>query len=501
MASTHEYRQQAHQRGFMTTDNTSTGIVTTTARSPCTLTATSFARASRLLCATVTAVCLTVIAASPPASAQGLPLIRDTEIENLLKDYARPIFKAANVASQNITMRVIRSESFNAFVADGHNVFVNTGTLTQAKTPNEVIGVIAHETGHITGGHLAALRARIARDQTKALLVGILGIGAMVAGATSRTENGREMGNVGQGVMFGGNAVITRGILSERRSQESAADQAGISFLNITHQSGRGMLEVFERFRQQEYISEQQMDPFNRTHPVATDRLAQLRDKVEKSPYANVKDDPALQLRHDLMRAKIAGFLDQPRNIANSYPASDKSLAARYARAIAANCSGKCDTAMPQVDALISEMPQNPYFHELKGDLLYAAGKPRDAVAHLRKGLTLVSSYSPMMEVNLAQAMLGSEDPTVLDDALNKLRKASVNEEDNSTAFHLMAQVYNKKKMEPLAMISTARALFIEGNFKQATIFAKRAQVGLKQGTPEWIRAEDIITFKPPQPE
>ena len=439
------------------------------------------------------------VAASTPASAQGLPLIRDTEIENLLKDYARPIFKAANVASQNIIMRVIRADSFNAFVADGHNVFVNTGTLTQSKTPNEVIGVIAHETGHITGGHLAALRARIARDQTKALLVGILGIGAMVAGATSRSDNGRELGGLGQGVMMGGNGVILRGILTERRSQEAAADQAGIGFLNATRQSGRGMLEVFERFRQQEYISEQQMDPFMRSHPVATDRLANLRDKVEKSPFANNKDDPALQLRHDLMRAKISGFLDSARTVANSYPSGDRSLAARYARAIAANCSGHCDTALGQVDALIAEQPNNPYFHELRGDLLFAAGKPRDAIPSLRKGLQLVTEYSPMMEVNLAQALLGTEDASLIDEALNRLRKAAATEEDNSTAFQLMAMAYSKKNMEPYAILSSARALFIDGRYKDASNFAKRAQRGLKPGTPEWIRAEDIITFKPPQ--
>jgi predicted Zn-dependent protease len=453
----------------------------------------------RALRAGIAVLGLSALTPSSPAHAQGLPLIRDTEIENVLKDYARPIFKAANVSAQNISMRIIRADSFNAFVADGHNVFVNTGTLTQAKTPNEVIGVIAHETGHITGGHLAALRARIARDQTKALLVGILGIGAMVAGATSKTENGRELGGLGQGVMFGGNAVITRGILSERRSQEAAADQAGLGFLAATQQSGRGMLEVFERFRQQEYISEQQMDPFMRSHPVATDRLANLREKVEKSPHFGKPDDPALQLRHDMMRAKIAGFLESPRAIANSYPANDRSLPARYARAIAANCSGHCDSAIGQIDALIAEQPQNAYFHELRGDMLFAGGKPREAVVSLRKAVQLMPNYSPMMEVNLAQAMLGTDDPTLLDDALARLRKASVNEEDNSTAFHLMATAYNKKKQEPLAMLATARAHFIEGNFKQALIFAKRAQVGLKQGTPEWIRAEDIITYKPPQ--
>ncbi len=437
--------------------------------------------------------------AAAPAAAQGLSLIRDTEIENLLKDYARPIFRAAGLSAQNITMRIIRHDSFNAFVADGHNVFMNSGALQAAKTPNEIIGVIAHETGHITGGHLAALRARIARDQTKALLIGVLGIGAMIAGATSKSESGREVGGLGQGVLFGGNEVIARSILSERRSQEAAADQAGLNFLQATKQSGLGMQITFERFAQQEYISEQQMDPFVRSHPVAATRIAQLRDKVAKSPYVNQKDDPALQLRHDLMRAKIAGFIDRAPAVANSYPASDRSLPARYARAIAANCSGRCDTSISQVDALITEMPQNPYFHELKGDLLFASGKVREAIPHMRKAKHLVSGEAPMMDINLAQALLATPDAPALDEAINLLRKATIIDDDNSQAFNLLATAYYKKSLAPQATLAAAQGHFADGNYKQAKIFAKRAQAGLKQGSPEWIKAEDIVTFKIPQ--
>ena len=447
--------------------------------------------------AAIGALALAAQLAAPPAAAQGMPLIRDTEIEVLLKDYSLPIFKSAHVASQNITMRIIRHDSFNAFVADGHNVFMNTGTLQQAKTPNEVIGVIAHETGHITGGHLAALRARIARDQTKALLFSVLGIGAMIAGGVSHSSNASNVGGLGQGVMLGGNDVILRGILSERRSQESAADQAGMIFLNATHQSGRGMQSVFERFRQQEYITDQQQDPFMRSHPVAADRLARLENAVNQSPYVNVKDSPALQFRHDMMRAKLAGFLESASAVSNSYPQSDQSFPARYARAIAANCSGRCAKAIGQLDALIAEMPQNPYLHELKGDMLYATGKVREAIPHLQKALQLIGQDAPLIEVDLAQAMLGTDDPAMLDDALNRLRKASINEEDNSTAFRLLSTAYYKKRLEPQANLAVARADFIDGDYKKAVIFAKRAQVGFKPGTPEYIRTEDIITFKP----
>jgi predicted Zn-dependent protease len=432
------------------------------------------------------------------ASAQGLPLIRDTEIETLLRDYARPIFKVAGLGANNVSMRIIRHDSFNAFVADGRNVFMNSGALTIANTPNEVIGVIAHETGHITGGHLAALRARVARDQTKALLISILGIGAMIAGATSKDSSTREVGAAGQGVMMGGNELLMRSLLGERRSQEAAADQAGLKYLLATQQSGQGMLATFERFAQQEYISDKYADPFVRSHPVASDRLAQLRDRVAKSQYANAKDPPELQLRHDMMRAKLSGYLDRPQAVANKYPASDMSLPARYARAIARNCSGKCTQSLGDVDALIKEQPNNPYFWELKGNLQYWAGQHRDSIVSMRKALQLIGGNAPLMQVDLAQAMLGTEDASLLDEAIGLLRRANVADEDNSTGHHQLAKALYRKGQLPQADLATAYAHFVEGNVKQAQIFAKRAQPKLRQGTPEWLRAEDIITFKEP---
>ncbi|MGI9404529.1 MAG: M48 family metallopeptidase, partial [Hyphomicrobium sp.] len=202
--------------------------------------------------AVLAGVCaLTLVAVATPAAAQGIPLIRDTEIEKLLSDYASPIFRAAGFGSGRIKVRIVRDENFNAFVVDGRNVFIHTGALMQAKSPNEVIGVLAHETGHITGGHMAALRARVAQDQTRALLAQILGIGLMVAGGVAGGDSGSDLGAAGQGVMFGGKEVIMRGLMAERRSQESAADQAGLQLLNATRQSAQGMLETFERFAQQ----------------------------------------------------------------------------------------------------------------------------------------------------------------------------------------------------------------------------------------------------------
>ena len=418
------------------------------------------ARARLGLMAAVMVAVLALSTAVRPAAAQGIPLIRDTEIENLLNDYARPIFRAAGLSDGRVAVRIVRSEMFNAFVLDGRNVFIHTGALMQADTPNQVIGVIAHEAGHIAGGHMAALRARIARDQTKALLIRMLGLG--VAIATGAGE-----------AVFAGEELIMRSLLAERRSQEGAADQAGLRYLNATRQSGRGMLETFERFAQQEYISDNHKDPFVRSHPVATDRLGQLRELVERSPHYGAKDSPQLQLRHDMMRAKLAGYLERPQVVFNRYPNSDVSLPARYARAIARFMQGgqnALPAALADVDALIRERPDNPYFYELKGDFLTRSGKNAEAIAPLRQALKL-SDNANLIRVQLASALLGSNNSAVVNEAADLLRKSLV-EDQNSRAYRTLADAYYRQGKQADADAAIAEASFLEGYLQQAQNFS-----------------------------
>lgn len=433
------------------------------------------------------------------AEAQGLPLIRDTEIELLLNDYSQGIFRAAGLGTGRVTVRIVNNESFNAFVIDGRNVFMHTGTLTQAETPNEVIGVLAHEAGHIAGGHMAALRARIAKDQTRALLIQLLGIGAMIGGAASGGDTGREIGSAGQGVMMGGNELIMRGLTAERRSQESAADQAGLKYLNATQQSGRGMLATFERFAGQELFSDAHRDAFARTHPVATDRLARLRQIVESSPFYNKKDTPELQHRHDMMRAKLSGYMEAPALVFNRYPASDASLPARYARTIASfrQGAGGFEQGLAGINGLISAQPNNPYFWEVKGDFLQKAGRPKEAIAPLRKALQLHKGDAPLVGVQLAQALLQTKERQYSDEAIGLLRKAVQREPDNATAYNTLGQAYYDKGMLPQSELARAQGLFYFGALKQAQEFAKRAQAALKPGSPDWVKADDIINYKP----
>ena len=398
-----------------------------------------------------------------PAEAQGLSFIRDTEIEDLLSDYAQPIFRAAGLGTGRIAMRIIRHQAFNVFVLDGRNVFIHTGALQVSETPNQVIGVIAHEAGHIANAHLSDLRSKIAADPTRGFLSQFLFVGVM---------------------------------LSQIRGNELVADQAGLRYLNATKQSGRGMIETFERFAQEESFSLQRTPQslFARTHPFAADRVTQLRSRAQASPFWDTRDPPALQLRHDMMRAKISGYLDRPQIVFNRYPQSDQSLPARYGRAIGTFFGSGVERAIPLVDALIKDQPNNPYFHELKADFLMRSGRAREAVPLLRRSAQLAGANAPLITVRLAQAMVTAEDPN-LDETINLARKSLI-QDPNPQAYRILANAYYKQNKLPEADLATAEALFLEGDLKQAQIFAKRAQPRLKNGSPNWIRAGDIVNFK-----
>jgi predicted Zn-dependent protease len=450
--------------------------------------------------ASVAVLLFSTVVGESTARAQGLPLIRDTEIERLLNEYSQPIFKAAGFGGGRVAIRLVNNEAFNAFVVDGRSVFMHTGALMQASTPNEVIGVIAHEAGHIAGGHMAALRSRIKQDQTRSLLVQLLGIGAMIGGAVAGGDSGGEIGSAGRGVMMGGNQLIMRGLLAERRSQESAADQAGIKYLNATEQSGRGMLATFERFADQELFSDAHKDAFARTHPVATNRLARLRRLVETSPYYKKKDSARLQWRHNMMRAKLFGYIEPPNTVFNRYPTTNTTLPARYARAAARfrmGGAGALDSAVAEADSLIREQPNNPYFWELKGDFLQKSGRSREAVVALRQALKIHNGDAPLVSVQLAQALLQSNSPRATDEAIGMLRKAIRSERDNSNAYNLLGQAYYNKGLIPQSELARAQGLFYFGVIKQAQEFAKRAQGALKAGSPDWIKADDIINYTP----
>jgi predicted Zn-dependent protease len=440
---------------------------------------------------------------SVPAQAQGL--IRDAETESLIRLYAKPILSAAGLGSQGIRIHLVNDRNFNAFVIDGHNMFMHAGTLMNAKTPNQVIGVIAHETGHITGGHLARLRNQVSKAKSAALMLQLLGLATMVGGAVAGAPG---LGQTGMGVAYGGQDAALRSLLAYRQSEESSADQAAVTFLNAAKQSARGMIETFE-FMGSKLVGVQGIDPYLQSHPMPSQRLSQLRNLVASSPYYDVADPPQLQFRHDLMKAKLFGFLDEPQTVFNRYPQTDLSLSANYARAIATYRQSGVKAAMPQLDALIAAQPDSPYFHEIKGQFLFESGNPAGAVPPLREAVRL-SPNEPLLRIMLGQALLGSNDRKLVDEAITNLRTALAREDSSAMGYRQLAAAYARKaeaaqaagaKRQYMAQaeLASAEAYFYEGQLKRAKQQAKRAKSGFVDGTPNWIRADDILAFEVPK--
>jgi predicted Zn-dependent protease len=453
------------------------------------------------LTAITAAIALALTPALAPLSAfaenteKGPSLLRDTETEQLLRDYTRPILRVAGLEKQNIQVTIINDVAFNAFVADGRRIFVNYGALMQSETPNQIIGVLAHETGHLAGGHLAKLREQVAMAQTQMVIAMLLGAGAIAAGAKGGGNSG--LANAGAATLSAPQEVIRRSLLSYVRGQEENADRAGVKFLTATGQSPKGMYETFKRFTNDSLFAAHGSDPYVQSHPMPADRVAALEEFAHSSPYWDKKDDSALQLRHDMMRAKISAFMERQDTVYRRYPLSNNSLPSRYAHAISTYLHGDLQNALTQIDGLIQVQPNNPYFYELRGQALLEGGKPAEAIAPLRKAVQL-SNNAPLIEMLLGQALVASDNRAYAEEAIGILRAAVARETEAPLGYLQLAMAYSRKGDLAEADLASAQAAYLRGDNKTARDLASRAKTRFAIGTPGWVKADDIITSKPP---
>lgn len=452
---------------------------------------------ARNIIAIVTAAAFAIAPVVASAQEKGLPVLRDTEAEQLLRDYTRPILRVAGLEKQNIQVTIINQPVFNAFVADGHRIFVNHGALLQSETPNQIIGVLAHETGHLAGGHLARLREEVARAQTQMIIAMLLGVGAIAASSRSSSAGNAGLADAGAAALAGPQSMIMRSLLSYQRAQEESADRAGVKFLTATGQSAKGMYETFKRFTNDSLFAAHGADPYYQSHPMPAERVAALAEIAHTSPYWDKKDDPALQLRHDMMRAKISGFLERQDTVYRRYPLSDNSLPARYAHAIATYLHGDLRNALAQIDGLTQAQPNNPYFYELRGQALLEAGRPTEAVVPLRKAVVL-SNNAPLIEMLLGQALVATDNRAYTDEAIAILRAAISRESEAPLGYMQLAMAYAKKGDLAEADLASAQAAFLRGDNKTARDLASRAKTRFAVGTPGWVKADDIVSAKLP---
>lgn len=435
---------------------------------------------SRLVGACALAACMT-------ASAFSQSLIRDTEIEAVMRGYGDPLIEAAGLRPESVGIHLIGDNEFNAFVTRGQNIYFHTGAIMVAETPLEIKGVMAHEVGHIEGAHIArsqsATRGAMA---TMAVSLG-LGLAAALAGA----------GDAGAAIIASGPQFATLDMMRYTRGQESQADQAAMTFLERTGQSGMGLVSTFERFRYQEVMSDARRWAYFRSHPLSSQRVEALRRRVDQSPYRDVPDSPEEVAELRRIQAKIIGFMAPPAQVLQRYPESDDSLPARYARSVALFKQGRLDQARALLATLSEEEPENPYFHELEGQMLYESGRIADSIAPYQRAVDLMPE-APLLRIGLASSLIAAGDEEQIRLAQRHLRFALTEESDNPFGWYQMSLAHQALGETALAELATAERAYSVGNNIDAYRFARRARDELEQGTPAYVRAVEIAAAAEP---
>ncbi len=426
--------------------------------------------------------CAVLITLSGETSARAISLIRDTEIENTIRVYSRPIFEAAGLEASDIQIHIVNDTTLNAFVAGGQRLFINTGLLMRAEHAGQVIGVIAHESGHISGGHLVRLQESLQHSTAKSILAMVLG--GIAAVATGQAE-------AAGAVIAGGATLQQRSILSYTRSMEQAADQAAVVFLDDAGYSGRGLLQFLGTLSGQELLSSERQDPYLQSHPLTRDRIEFMRNHVATSRNSDAPLRNDLVRAHERMRAKLKGYINPPSRTLREYKADDPGFAARYARAVAFQRLFKIDEALALVDGLLAESPNDPFLYELKGDVLQDAGRVAESIPPYQKAIEMLP-WAALIRINLAQSQLELNDQRMSDAALENLQQALRHEPEVPLLWRLLATAYARGDDQANVMLSLAEEALLNGKKSEARYRAKRAMMLFPEGSASWVRAQDI---------
>jgi predicted Zn-dependent protease len=425
-------------------------------------------------------IALSFAALGQPALAQSI--LRDAESEALFRDMSRPIIEAAGLRPENVQIVLVNDKSINAFVAGGQIVYIHSGLITSADNANEVQGVIAHELGHITGGHIIRFNEGVKVATGIMILSVLLGAAALAAGA----------GDAGAGIMAAGQQAAMGKFLAFTRTQESSADSAGAAYLTKAGISGKGSLSFFKKLQNLEFrYAEPQEDSYARTHPLSGERIAALEGVYLADPNFDKPIDAKLEARFQRVKAKLAGFANEPRQTLVKYPESNKTVPARYARAYAWHKSAYPEKANEEVDALLRTAPADPYFLELKGQILLESGKPREALESLRQAVARAPDQ-PLISAMLGHALIATEDKQHFEEAKQVLRSAVARDNSNPFAWYQLGIIYDREGDQARAALATAERYNLEGNRMMALSSAKMALGGMKEGTPDCLRAQDI---------
>ncbi|MBO0663732.1 M48 family metallopeptidase [Jiella sp. CQZ9-1] len=423
---------------------------------------------------------------------RSLPVVRDAEIETLVSGYARPLLKAAGLSQRGIQTVLINSPDFNAFVL-GRRIFVNTGAITATETPNELIGILAHEIGHLAGGHQDRLSQKLDDAKVLTLVTALLGVGVAATGAATGAKG---LPGVGVGIASAGGSAVQRSLLSYMRGEETVADRAAITYLSRTGQSGRGLVETLRILQRQSAYSGVNGRSYLSSHPAPMDRIASIEDAARRSTPYDRDDPPALVERHNLARAKIAAYTDGMDAVRRMFAKAPGSLPALYGDAIATFLDGSVNSGLQKMDRLVAARPKNPWFHEMRGEMLLELGRGREAASAFRTAVHLDRSNSALLRAEVGQALIVGGNPADLKPAVQMLQASLQRDPLNAEGYRYLAMAYGRLGDIGRAELATAESRWTAGSFTEAKVFAARAQQRLQPGSPPWRRAQDILTTK-----
>jgi predicted Zn-dependent protease len=437
---------------------------------------------SRFVRMLMLALVLGLASARPAVAAdEGPSILRDTETEALFADIAKPLVEAANLDNKSVKVVLLNDDEINAFVAGSQNVYINSGLLTRADNVNQLQFVIAHELGHVAGGHAIRMGEGMKEATGITLATMVLGAIAIAAGA----------GDAGLGLMMMGQRAAMGQFLAFTRAQETSADLAGASYLHKAGISGKGGLDFFKKLQNQEYrLAIYATDSYDRTHPLSSERISILTNLFEKDPAWNKPTDPALEARFQRVKAKLVGFIN-PKQAISKYPETDQTVPAHYARAYAYHLGAYPDKALAEADSLLKTNPHDPYFLELKGQILLESGQPAEAIAPLREA-TEKSGRAPLIASMLGHALISTENQKNMEEAKGILKTAVAVDNENPFAWYQLGIIYDSEGDTPRAALATAERNNLEGNPKLALASAEMAMRGIPAGTPDYLRAQDI---------
>ena len=409
-------------------------------------------------------------------------IIRDAEIENFLEEISHPIFSEANLNLNSVDIYIFNDKSINAFVACGQKIFVNTGLIQSFETPSMLRGVMAHETGHIAGGHLARSDEALERAQTPMIVGLLLGIGAAIAGD----------GDAAQALLLGSQQIAQGMVAKYSRSQESAADQAAIKYLEGIKKSSNGMLEVLYKFANQEALSSNRQSVRVRSHPISRDRIRSLEQKVNKSQFINERDNEKILFEYKMIQAKLDGFLNNPNDVIRKAKKDSSLIFNKYSLAVAYYRKALLKESLSALNEMINQYPNNPWFYELKGQVLYESGKIRESIIPYRKSLS-ISPNEPLLMVALATALNALENKNNAIEAISLLKKSLMHDQKNTQTWFQLAISYSRINDIGNAELASAERHFLTGNVKMASFHAKKSLKYNKNSSISKLRAQDIV--------